>query len=61
MISKEKGELFIECEDCGHREYGGTEEDFIKFWYSMKDQGWKARKILLPKEMWEHYCPSCVS
>lgn len=58
MISKEKGELFIECEDCGHREYGGTEEEFIKFWGGKKEQGWKARKV---EDGWEHYCPSCVS
>lgn len=58
MIGKEKGEFYIECADCGHREYGGTMEKFTHFWERKKEEGWTALKV---DEQWEHHCPSCVS
>ncbi|MFI5113527.1 MAG: hypothetical protein ACHP7J_00180 [Terriglobales bacterium] len=56
MLKKHKGELAVECDECGTEAFGGT-ADFQQFIQDIKDQGWKIRKV---DDEWVHKCPSCA-
>ena len=57
MILKSDGEFFVECDDCGDTDYGGTEKDFRQFVNSIKEDGWRILKI---DDEWHHRCPTCA-
>jgi len=55
MIRTEKGELVCYCTECGHPEYGGTQE-FVEFVAELKANGWR---IVKDGDSWDHFCPDC--
>lgn len=57
MISKNRGELVAECDNCGE-EFLGYTLDWYEFICDLKDEGWKIRKDV---DEWLHFCPSCVA
>jgi hypothetical protein len=56
MIRKVKGELCVECNDCGEKNYGGSQDDFREFVQEIKRAGWLVRKV---GDEWQHICPPC--
>lgn len=60
MITRDKGELVVICNECGDREYGGTWE-WNQFIQQIKRSGWRIEKESVDggEHQWSHYCPSC--
>ena len=57
MIQKSHGELVVTCNECGHRGFGGTVEDFHEFLDELKAAGWRIKNN---GGEWEHFCPDCA-
>jgi len=55
MLTRDKGEITVACDDCGSEEYSGV-LDFAEFIQWLKEQGWKIRK---DGDVWTHTCGSC--
>lgn len=55
MIRNSKGEVGLECDECGQTFWGGTLE-FREMIDDAKANGWKIRKI---EDEWTHECEEC--
>lgn len=56
-ITRDHGEIVLECDKCSETIETG-EEDFNAAWNEAKTQGWRAYK---EDDEWCHSCPACVS
>lgn len=56
MIERSKGELTVECDDCGETQHGGT-TDWQQFIQDIKNDGWR---IVKDGKEWLHYCEDCA-
>lgn len=58
MISRDKEEFFIQCDDCDTRYYGGTIDNFYTFLADAKKHGWVVTGS--KQTGYNHRCPDCV-
>ena len=56
MILNSKGEVGLECDDCGAEFWGGT-LDFREMLDEAKAEGWRVEKL---EGEWVHRCPYCA-
>ena len=55
MIVREKGEVGLECDECGDSFWSGC-SDFKEMIEDAKEEGWRIKK---DGEDWIHTCPDC--
>ncbi len=56
MIRNSKGEVIVECDECGKQHTGGTLL-FREVIEEIKGEGWLISK---DGDTWEHTCPDCA-